>query len=118
MPADFLRPPPKAQQVVSEVRQKYRFFHWELEFPDVFTGPRSGFNAIIGNPPWDTVQPVSKEFFSNFDPLYRSYGKEEAKDRQFEYFTHSEQIEMEWLAYIAHFKALANWMKHGACQAL
>jgi hypothetical protein len=111
MPADFLQPSTQAQQIVSLLRQKYRFFHWELEFPDVFTGPSSGFSAIIGNPPWDTVQPVSKEFFSNFDPLYRSYGKEEAKDRQVEYFNLSPGLETEWLAYNASFKGLANWMK-------
>jgi hypothetical protein len=41
-----------------------RFFHWELEFPEVFYGPRpgttqvierksdGGFDALIGNPPW------------------------------------------------------------------
>ena len=31
-----------------------------------------------GNPPWDIAKPNSKEFFSNIDPLYRSYGKQEA----------------------------------------
>ena len=39
-----------------------RFFHWELEFPEVFfdaTGtrlPAPGFDAIIGNPPWDMIR--------------------------------------------------------------
>jgi hypothetical protein len=33
------------------------FFHWPLEFPDVFydaaaTAPPAGFDAVIGNPPW------------------------------------------------------------------
>jgi N-6 DNA Methylase len=27
-------------------------FHWEIEFPEVFTRPNSGFDAIIGNPPF------------------------------------------------------------------
>lgn len=31
-----------------------RFFHWFLEFPDVFTGEseRTGFNCVLGNPPF------------------------------------------------------------------
>ncbi|HEX2453329.1 MAG TPA: DNA methyltransferase, partial [Vicinamibacterales bacterium] len=39
-----------------------RFFHWELEFPEVFSAtdgsPLSarGFDAVIGNPPWDTLR--------------------------------------------------------------
>lgn len=40
----------------------YRFFHWELEFPEVFHGPHgepladAGFDAIIGNPPWEMLR--------------------------------------------------------------
>jgi len=39
-----------------------RFFHWELEFPEVFfdnTGERrkdAGFDVVLGNPPWDMVR--------------------------------------------------------------
>jgi len=39
-----------------------RFFHWELEFPEIFfdaAGARradAGFDAILGNPPWDMVR--------------------------------------------------------------
>jgi hypothetical protein len=43
-----------------------RFFHWELEFPDVFTSTRRGFDALIGNPPWDVMEPNSQEFFTDF----------------------------------------------------
>ena len=37
-------------------------FHWELEFPEVFfdtTGqrrPRAGFDAVLGNPPWEVIR--------------------------------------------------------------
>ncbi|EPD1442892.1 Eco57I restriction-modification methylase domain-containing protein, partial [Escherichia coli] len=27
-------------------------FHWPLEFPEVFIRERSGFDAIVGNPPF------------------------------------------------------------------
>jgi hypothetical protein len=38
-----------------------RFFHWELEFPEVFFGSDGrrlatpGFDAVLGNPPWDVI---------------------------------------------------------------
>jgi hypothetical protein len=44
------------------VAASHRFFHWELEFPEVFFdagGNRlasAGFDAVIGNPPWDMVR--------------------------------------------------------------
>ncbi len=40
----------------------HRFFHWELEFPEVFFDregarlPLAGFDAVLGNPPWDMVR--------------------------------------------------------------
>jgi Eco57I restriction-modification methylase len=39
-----------------------RLFHWELEFPEVFFDrdgarlPCAGFDAVVGNPPWDMIR--------------------------------------------------------------
>jgi hypothetical protein len=39
-----------------------RFFHWELVFPEVFWArdgrrdPACGFDAVLGNPPWDALR--------------------------------------------------------------
>ena len=111
-PRDFLNPKKETRQIVAELTQRYRFFHWELAFPEVFIGLRSGFDAVVGNPPWDIQKPNSKEFFSNVDPLYRTYGKQEALRKQTEYFTRSEAIELDWLDYSARLKALSNWVKN------
>jgi type I restriction-modification system DNA methylase subunit len=42
------------------------FFHWPLEFPDAFFSPTgeqadSGFDAVIGNPPYVRIQKASKD---------------------------------------------------------
>ncbi|MFD6467190.1 class I SAM-dependent DNA methyltransferase [Streptomyces goshikiensis] len=37
--------------VASDVAEQQGFFHWELEFAQVFGG-RSGFDLQVGNPPW------------------------------------------------------------------
>ncbi len=73
---------PAAEEIVRTLARKLRFFHWELEFPDVFNLQSQGFDVVLGNPPWDISKPSSKEFFSAYDPLYRSYGKQEAIGRQ------------------------------------
>src|SRR5439155_2843565 len=44
------------------VGESRRLFHWELEFPEAFFDadgrrrPRAGFDAVIGNPPWDMMR--------------------------------------------------------------
>ncbi len=130
---DFDRLTDAQAEMVEDLRRDIGFFHWELEFPDVFSEVRrrsphahsvgseanpqhsygfSGFDAIVGNPPWDIQKPNSKEFFSNIDPLYRAYGKIQALERQRELFNQRKNDERGWLKYCAHLKALSNWNAH------
>jgi len=94
-------------------RDRMQFFHWELEFPDVFGPQRSGFDAVLGNPPWDVAKPNSKEFFSNIDPLYRAYGKQEALEYQQRYFA-DPAVETAWERYNDDFKAQSNFAGNAA----
>ncbi|MBU4121236.1 MAG: hypothetical protein KKA48_06755, partial [Proteobacteria bacterium] len=57
---------------------RHHFFHWPLEFPNVFNEENGGFDADVGNPPWDILKPNSQEFFSAYDRAFRSYTKQEA----------------------------------------
>ncbi len=99
------------RQTIEQLASELKFFHWELEFPDVFTPQRSGFDAMIGNPPWDVMKPNSQEFFTEFDPLYRTYDKQAALRRQKELFQSAPIIADQWDDYNAGFKALANWAR-------
>ena len=53
------------------MRDNLHPFHWELEFPEVFfdsSGARAadgGFDAVIGNPPWDMVRADSNSHVSS-----------------------------------------------------
>jgi hypothetical protein len=51
-----------------ELAQRYHFFHWFLEFADVFEREIQGFDSIIGNPPWERIKVQEKEFFSGKYP--------------------------------------------------
>jgi hypothetical protein len=66
---------------IERLAAQYQFFHWHLAFPDVFHVPRSGqiteneqtgwsggFDVILGNPPWDKVQPEEVKFFDGIRP--------------------------------------------------
>ena len=49
-------------QLAQEVAVRHRFLHWPLTFPEVFCNADGspsadgGFDAVIGNPPWDMVR--------------------------------------------------------------
>lgn len=111
LPLDFAQPKAAALALARDVARQRRFFHWELEFPDVFTAGQPGFDAMLGNPPWEIQKPNSKEFFSNHDPLYRAYGKQEALAKQLDYFKSLPELEHQWIAYNAGLKGMSNWVK-------
>ena len=46
-----------------------RAFHWPLEFPEVFSAGKDGFDAFIGNPPFVGGQLLS----GTFGPAYQNY---------------------------------------------
>ncbi|MDR0966387.1 MAG: hypothetical protein LBM75_07805 [Myxococcales bacterium] len=113
-PLDLLAPSEEARAIVRELSAKRRFFHWELEFPDVFTEEGAGFDAIVANPPWEIRKPSSKEFFSDRDPLYRSYAKQDALRWQREEFQRDSDFERKWLDYNGIFKDAGNFVRNAA----
>jgi len=61
--------PDLSGEMLEEVRriaEEHRFFHWYLEFPEVFAD--RGFDCVLGNPPWERIKIQKKEFFKYRDP--------------------------------------------------
>ncbi|MCY3956238.1 MAG: Eco57I restriction-modification methylase domain-containing protein [Nitrospira sp.] len=51
------------------IASRERFLHWEVAFPGVWehwqsTCPEGGFDAVIGNPPWDQIEQPEVEWFA------------------------------------------------------
>lgn len=62
-------------QQARRLGERKRFFHWELEFPDIFferngtpKGEQAGFDAIVGNPPY-----VRQEKLGEDKPFYQDH---------------------------------------------
>jgi hypothetical protein len=113
-PLTFHKASEQKETVVDGLRNAKRFFHWELEFPDVFSAQGSGFHGVLGNPPWEVMKPISQEFFTEFDPLYRTYDKQTAIRNQQQLFAEVPGVKDRWEEYNASFKALSNWVKNAA----
>ena len=60
------RPPELTRKTVEELALQYRFFHWHLQFPQVFA--KGGFDVVLGNPPWERVKLQEQEFFAERSP--------------------------------------------------
>lgn len=57
---------PRLVGMANAAEATYHFFHWPLEFPDVFS--RGGFDVLLGNPPWERIKLQETEFFGARDP--------------------------------------------------
>ncbi len=56
-----------------EIADRENFLHWEAAFPGVWhrwqdNQPTGGFDAIIGNPPWDRIKLQEVEWFATRSP--------------------------------------------------
>ena len=56
-----------------DIADRETFLHWEAAFPGVWQGwqdahPRGGFDAVIGNPPWDRIKLQEVEWFATRAP--------------------------------------------------
>ncbi|MDR2387835.1 MAG: N-6 DNA methylase, partial [Deltaproteobacteria bacterium] len=56
-------------EIASQIAQKQRFFHWELEFSQVFA-QRGGFDLVLGNPPWIRLEWQEKNVLSESQPIF------------------------------------------------
>lgn len=62
--------------LVQALGDEHRFFHWELEFPDVFAAPGNGFDAVVGNPRGRSRSPIPRSFSRTLTP---SIGRMESR---------------------------------------
>ena len=62
---------------IAKAKFAYSFFHWPVEFPDVFG--RGGFDVVLGNPPWERIKLQEKEFFASRDPPKLARGEQAAR---------------------------------------
>lgn len=51
----------KVVDAANKLAEEKHFFHWCLEFPEVFE--QGGFDCVLGNPPWERIKLQEKEFF-------------------------------------------------------
>jgi hypothetical protein len=86
--------PSTTRTEVVRLQAEYNFFHWHLEFPDIFRvseGPDTdvdpatcwsgGFACILGNPPWERIKLQEQEFFAHRDEVIARAPNKHERDK-------------------------------------
>ncbi|ELZ56779.1 hypothetical protein C467_07897 [Halorubrum hochstenium ATCC 700873] len=55
-------------KVAKEALQGINHLHFPTAFPEVFNGDNSGFDVLLGNPPWEESTLEEKGFWSRYEP--------------------------------------------------
>ncbi|WP_205426458.1 Eco57I restriction-modification methylase domain-containing protein [Helicobacter suis] len=59
---------------------EFRFFNYEIAFPEVVEDNQICFNAIVGNPPWEKTKFDESEFFASLRSNYRRLSLKEQEE--------------------------------------
>ncbi len=101
-------PAEKLLELLKNIRKKLFPFHWKLEFPDAYE--QQGFHCVIGNPPWEKVQPEEPMFFAQFEPNYRKLNKQQKRSLRSKVLQHP-HINNQWTNYQQDIKDYATFLK-------
>jgi hypothetical protein len=80
--ADVIDADPTSQKALlaGGLAQEIGFFHWELEFAQVFADC-GGFDVVLGNPPWEMLNLIEREHFVDI-PAIRDAPTGDARKKQ------------------------------------
>lgn len=100
--------PEPTRKIARSIAEQYGFFHWHLRFPTVMAS--GGFDVVLGNPPWDTLSPDSKEFFSVFDQSIRAKSKPD-QEKIISSLLRDPAVASGWQATCRTIEATADFLK-------
>ncbi|QCJ47241.1 Eco57I restriction-modification methylase domain-containing protein [Haloprofundus sp. MHR1] len=96
------------EDIELEQIRDYEPFHWVLEFAEVYAD--GGFDAIVGNPPWEQLQPSRHDYFTRYDPEFRIRSSQE-RDAKQEELLQGAEIAAGWEEYQQQMSWQADYFK-------
>ena len=80
---DAQRLPDSFRAEVALAAKRHSFFHWCVEFPEVFAYD-GGFDVMCGNPPWDKLQMEEEKWFAGKDEEIVNAANQSARKKKIE----------------------------------
>jgi hypothetical protein len=97
--------PADSAALLDRLSARYRFFHWHLEYPEIFrvaddeapdanpaTGWQGGFSCVLGNPPWEKIEFKEQEFFAARHEKIANAPNAAARKNLIEALAHSDDL--------------------------
>lgn len=111
-----------ANDVLAEVLRlssDYRFFHWEIEFPQLFGGTTRGFDVVVGNPPWGRVKLQEKPYWASRAPEITDAPNKAARTRLLDRLANEEpEIYANYKAELRRYETLSLFFHESAAWPL
>lgn len=96
---------------VDELATRYKFFHWELEFADLFAD-NGGFDLILGNPPWLKVEWQEGGVMGDYEPQFvlRKFSASKLNTLRAETFDRLPMLEQSYYGEFEEASATQNFL--------
>ncbi|MBW5893074.1 hypothetical protein IM880_12695 [Pectobacterium polaris] len=98
-------------KVVDALRKQHRFFHWDLEFSDLFA-ERGGFDLMLGNPPWLKVEWQEAGVLGDYEPEFvlRKLSASKLVTLREQAFNHIPTLEDAWRSEYEGCEGMQNFL--------
>ncbi|MFK7776944.1 MAG: hypothetical protein QM501_02320 [Gimesia sp.] len=97
--------------LVDQLANQHHFFHWELNFADIFA-QRGGFDLILGNPPWLKVEWQESGVLGDCNPLFvlRKLSASKLVEERVTAFAQWPQLQQQWFAELEQAEGTQNFL--------
>lgn len=103
--------------MAAKIAERERFFHWELEFADLFASlhnGRKGFDLILGNPPWLKVEWEEGGVLGDHQPHFvlQNFSASELNELREEAMHEHPELQAAWLMDYQQSEATQAFLNH------
>ena len=89
---------------------------YPIEFPHIYSkNTEQGFDGIIGNPPWENIKPIKKEFASHYPEIFGEITKFSIEGKEFkklfEKKLKNEKVKELWEEYQEEIRKFSDYLK-------
>jgi hypothetical protein len=97
--------------LANRLAEKFRFFHWELTFADVFAH-RGGFDLMLGNPPWLKVEWNESGVMGDYNPRFvlHKLSATKLRDERAAAFARKPELEQAWFTELEEAEGTQNFL--------